>query len=103
MEQWYRGWISLETAPADEPCVQVEPGGRYDYDTARSDAKRHIELIRKAVGPEPKGVRFRIHSNSHDYGSYLSIEVDIKEDDEEALEYVERLERDGPTTWTDSL
>lgn len=96
-ERWMTSWLSLETAPPDEKCAQL--GTDDYYNKARKEANEYIKLIRSSMGPEPKGVKFVIKMNPHDFGSYVSLDIDVAEDDEEALEYALRVESDGPMTW----
>lgn len=89
--------LSIGSTPAEESCAQV---GREDYyEAARAECLRFIDLIRKTVGPEPPGARLHIHSNPHDFGTYLEVCVQFDVWDKEAADYAYRVEDKAPMTW----
>lgn len=88
------------TAPPYETCVAV---GQEDYSTrAREEARRYIELIRQKLGPEPPGARLTVKSCPHDFGMYLDVVCRFDTEDQEATEYANMCESDGPRSWNDS-
>ncbi|RLG67554.1 MAG: hypothetical protein DRO11_09995 [Methanobacteriota archaeon] len=90
-------YIEIGPAPADESCAQV---GDPDYsEKALKECRRFIKLIRSKLGPEPEGAELRVKSFSHDFGRYYEVVCYYDSDNEEAMEYAFRCEREAPTTW----
>jgi hypothetical protein len=93
-------FVTLGTAPVDEPFAQVgQPG--YD-DTVKDECRRFIRLLRQKFGDEPPGVRFAIKSFEHDFGTYYEVVVLFDTDDEETSHYAYRCEAELPATWEDA-
>lgn len=93
--------IYLGSSPPEEPCAQL---GEPDYETkARAECQRYIDLIRRAIGPEPEGARLRIKVNHHDLGSYLEVVCRFDAENEEALDYALSVESSGPLNWEGKL
>jgi hypothetical protein len=79
--------------PWGEPGAQV---GRPDYMVqARKDCRRFKEQILRHY-PIPDGVRARliISVNPHDFGTYLSVDVQYDDTDERAVDYAFKVESD---------
>ena len=95
-----RDYLSIASAPYDEPCVQVNSQGDYHEDM-KAECRRFMELIRKKLGPEPPGARLAVKSNPHDFGTYYDVVCYYEDGDEEAANYAYRCEGDTPRTWDD--
>jgi hypothetical protein len=92
-------FVTLGTAPVDEPCAQL---GQPDYyDKVRDECRRFIRLLRQKFGEEPPGARFAIKGFDHDFGTYYEVVVHFDTDDEEASHYPYRCEDELPATWGD--
>lgn len=91
--------LSIGPTPCEESCEQLGPN--YDPQKARAECKRFIDLIRKTVGDEPSGARLHIHSNPHDFGTYLEVCVQFNEEDEEACDYASKVDNEAPAKWED--
>jgi hypothetical protein len=89
--------LSIGPVPADEDCAQV---GDDDYFLrARHECFRFIELIRKALGPEPEGAHLRIQCCPHDFGSYLDVVCTYDDRYQRAVDYAFRCESEAPVKW----
>ena len=94
-----RDYIDIGPTPCEEDCAQV---GQPDYATkARAECNRFIELIRRALGPEPEGARLAVKSNPHDFGPYYEVVCYYDTDNEEATRYAYRCEGEAPVRWDD--
>ena len=93
-----RDYIYIGSAPADEPCVQVDPNVDY-LPAMRAECARYRDLIRQALGPEPEGARLSIRAEDHDFGTYLVVVCAFDDDLPESVEYAYRAESDAPATW----
>lgn len=92
-----RDYLEIGPGPAEEACAQV---GTDDYATrARAECTRFIALIRATCGDEPDGARLDIKRSEHDFGSYVEVAVYFDSDDEAAVIYAYRVEKDAPTEW----
>jgi hypothetical protein len=95
-----RDYLDLDTVPCDEPCASV---GQPDYSTrARLEARAYVAQLQRAF-PDAvaAGVYFRIKSNPHDFGSYLSVQVVYDDDDEAQTEWAYMIEDELPIAWDD--
>lgn len=92
-----RGELSIGPAPANEPCAQVGVPGYAGR--ARDECRRFIDLIRRAIGPEPPGARLRVKGFLHEFGTYYEVVVEYNSEDEAAVDYAYRVEREAPATW----
>jgi hypothetical protein len=95
-----RDYLDLDTVPCDEPCASV---GQPDYSTrARLEARAYVAQLQRAF-PDAvaAGVYFRIKSNPHDFGSYLSVQVVFDDDDEAQTEWAYMIEDELPIAWDD--
>ena len=90
-------FMTLGTAPVDEPCAQV---GQPDYDDkVKGECRRSIALLRHTCGEEPPGARLAIKSCDHDFGMYDEVVCLVDTDDEDAAHYAYRCEDELPATW----
>lgn len=90
--------IYLGESPADEPCQQVGTD-TYDPLMAKAECRALINQIRRICGDEPDGARLKIKSNSHDFGTYQSVEVYYDPNNEQATEYAFLCEEKYPENW----
>ena len=97
MEVTMKESLDLETTPCNESCVQV---GCENYSRlARQEALRYIALLEKKF---PKSVgMYRIKSNPHDFGTYLSLEIVFDDENEEQSEIAYEVEANLPENWED--
>lgn len=92
-----RDRMDLGSAPPLEACAQV---GRDDYVVrARKECRAYIGLLRRSLGDEPDGASLSVHSNPHDFGSYLSVVCHFDPDVLAAVDYALRCESAGPADW----
>ena len=95
-----RDFLDLSPVPIDEPCAQVGPG---DYmPRMRAECKAFVSQLERAF-PDAlaAGVYFRIRSNPHDFGSYLSVEACFNDEDEAQTEWAYTIENEIPEAWDD--
>jgi hypothetical protein len=93
--------ISLGSVPAYEKCEQLGPN--YRPEVARAECNRYIAQLRSQFGPEPQGARLFIKRNQHDFGTYLEVEVEFDDNNEAAIDYAFKLEREAPSKWTEVI
>ena len=92
-----RDALDLGQVPSDEPCAQV---GADDYaDRARPECRAYVHQLVRQFGEPPAGARFRVASNPHDFGSYLSVEIVFDDSDQAAIEYAFNAENNLPAKW----
>ena len=91
--------IDLETTPVEEQCEQVGPN--FDPVKARLEARTFIAQLVRIFGEPPFGVRFKVKSNAHDFGSYPSVEILFDDMNEEASRYAYQVEGGVPAYWDD--
>jgi hypothetical protein len=92
-----RDFYEFECTPIEENCVQVSKNEDY-MPAMRAEAKRMIDICRK-LWPT---MEFRIASNEHDFGSYLSIKVYFDDTDEGAWDQINKIENEWPLTWDEA-
>ena len=91
--------ISLGPVPTDEKCESLGP--QYDPMRAKKECNSFVGQLTREHGEPPPGVRFKITSNRHDFGTYYDVEIEFEEDDEFAVEYALMVEGDLPFEWDD--
>lgn len=92
--------VDIGPSPADEACAAVgvtRDAPRYN----RLECRAYIVALRKAYGAEPGDSRYRIKSNSHDFGSYSEVVYEYDPSDPSCVAYAEKAER-GLATWRDA-
>ena len=92
-------WISLGTSPLDEKCVQVSEG--LYLDDMKKEAKRYKSLLDHKIDELDK-ISFRIKTDEHDFGPYLTIDLLYDTDDKESRKQAIYVENNLPLTWEDS-
>jgi hypothetical protein len=93
-------FITLGTAPIDEPCAQL--GQSDDDGKARAACRRFLGRLRQTFGDEPPGARFAIKSFPRDFGTYYEVVILFDTEDEQAAHYAYRCENELPATWEGS-
>ena len=89
--------IDLGSAPWNETCASV---GDEDYTSrARRECRALIGQLKRVCGEPPAGVRFRVASNPHDFGTYYSVVVEYDGNDAEAAAYAQRCDEATPEEW----
>ena len=82
------------TTPYEEDCVQVRRGEDY-MPSMRVEARRMLNICHK-LWP---GMEFKIVTNPHNLGDYLSIRLYFDDTDEKAWDRVNQIETEWPLTW----
>lgn len=90
--------MSIGPTPSGETCQQVGTT-TYDHISARAECSRFVAGIRSYFGAEPLGASLHIHSNPHDFGSYLEVCVKYDENSDASSEYAYAIEGRCPETW----
>lgn len=86
-----------QTTPHEEPCAQV---GSHNYSSdSRIEARAFINQLIRENGTPPDGVRFKITSNPHDFGSYLDVAIQFDDSNEECAKYAYNIEANTPYVW----
>jgi hypothetical protein len=92
-----QNYFCIGSSPSEEDCAQVgAPGYR---EQAVAECTRYIELLRRAIGPEPEGARLAIKWFDHDFGAYCEVVCYFNSENRAAVEYAQRCEDDAPATW----
>jgi hypothetical protein len=89
--------LDLGSAPWNEDCASVGEDG-YEV-RARRECRALIGQLKRVCGDPPAGVRFRIASNPHDFGTYYSVVVEYDGNDAEAAAYAQRCDEETPDVW----
>ena len=90
-------FLYVGSSPPEETCAQV---GSDDYhDRARRECRAYVNLLRRALGPEPEGASLSIKSCPHDFGTYLEVVCYFDPEKPESADYALRCESDGPPRW----
>lgn len=86
-----------QTTPHEEPCAQV---GSPNYSSnSRIEARTFINQLIRENGNPPDGVRFKITSHPHDFGSYLDVSIIFNDEDEACSNYAYDIESNTPDHW----
>ena len=89
--------LSIGPVPAEEPCEQLGPD--YSPSRARWECMTFIDLIKRTLGEPPAGTRLHVHSNPHDFGTYLEVCCTFDESVRDAVEYAYKVEAESPARW----
>jgi hypothetical protein len=95
-----RDLITLRLVPAAEPCAQVGDSG-YE-EVAFLQCRRHIALLRLAIGLEPEGARLRVRWSETEFDPYIDVVIEYDDQNAAASAYALRCERDAPTRWREA-
>lgn len=94
-----REYMYIGETPHGEPCAQV---GTENYMwLSRLECRLFVEQLLRQFGEPPYGADIVVKLNSHDFGSYLSVEVKYDSDIEECVEYAYLVEQEAPEEWDD--
>ena len=94
--------LSLGTSPWGENCAQTIDAS---YSTiGREECQRWIKLLRSTYekfhsGNFPEGLRFKIKTESHDFGMYYDVVVVFDDSDEAAVTAAYWLDENTPEKW----
>ena len=92
-----RDYLTIASAPVDEPCAQV---GSDNYDQqSRKECRVFKNQLRRLFGPEPEGAVLKIKSFPHDFGSYREVVCEFDDNYPESVEYAFKLEAETPENW----
>lgn len=91
-----RDRVTLGATPYGEDCLQV--GVMHYQKYARLECQRYVAQLTRQ-NPPPQGCRFVITSNPHDFGSYLEVEAEFDEDNDDQVEWAYALEGNPPEFW----
>jgi hypothetical protein len=94
-----RDTLDIGVTPSGEPCESL--GENYNPSRARAEARVFKRQLIRTFGEPPWTSRIIIRNNPHDFGYYLSLEVEYNEEVEEEVEYAFRIEREMPEYWDD--
>jgi hypothetical protein len=64
-------FIEIGATPGEADCAQVGKDGYHRL--ARIECNAYIVALTRYYGTPPEGSRFSVHSNPHDFGSYLDV------------------------------
>jgi len=92
-----RDSMSFDTVPFEEDGQQLGPN--YDPIKARKEAEVTIAQIVRQHGKPPAGGFFKIRSNPHDFGDYLSITFIYDDECEDAVKYAYDVEGNWPALY----
>lgn len=90
--------LDLGCTPANETCI---PAGTNPA-AEREECKRYITRIKEHCGEPPHGARFRVRSNSHEFGVYWSVQIVFDTADRTATNYAYWVEAHSPMYWDNS-
>lgn len=93
-------WVSIDTTPYDEKCVNVDSTTDY-LPAMRGEARRYVKMLNERFINFGK-TRFKINSNRHDFGTYLDISINFIEEDDESIKQAQFIEGNLPANWTDT-
>lgn len=87
------------TVPHEEKCIQM---GDENYSKfSRLEAKVLIDQIKRTIGEPPERAHLKILDCPHDFGVYHDVAVVYADDDEEAVNYMLKVESGLPSEWDD--
>jgi hypothetical protein len=90
-------FVELDSTPTEEECEQLGPN--YDPHKARRECLTFIEQIKRTFGEPPQGVRIKVSSNAHDFGTYYGIKITFNDSDDDGSDYAYKIEGDLPKHW----
>lgn len=91
-------YLSLETTPIEEDCVQVNRDGDY-LPAMRKEAERYAEMLRNRF-PQVSHL-FKIKRFSHDFGDYLDVCILFDDNNPEQSDLAYWVESNLPLRWDD--
>lgn len=93
-----RDYITIGSAPAEEPCVQVSSTEAYS-EPMWKECRRFLRLIREKLGAEPGTARLSVKGFPHDFGTYYEVVCSYDDNDEIGMEYAYKCEAESPANW----
>jgi len=95
-----RDYMDIGAVPYDEACQQVGTPN-YDPMKARKECRVFKNMLKRIFGEPPEGARLTVKGHEHDFGIYHSVAVVFDTDNEAAVEYAFKVERETPAKWDD--
>jgi hypothetical protein len=92
-----KDFYDFETTPVDEDCTQVSKTENY-MPAMKQEAYRMLEICKK-LWPS---LYWKVQSNPHDFGSYLSIRCYYDDEDEAQSKAFYDAEANWPATWAEA-
>ena len=89
----------IGATPAGESCECL--GANYDSNKAQKECHAFIRQLTRQFGVPPQGARFAIKNFPHDFGSYKEVCVVYDDNNEEAIDFAFKVERESPENWDD--
>jgi hypothetical protein len=89
--------ISIEIVPLDEPCAQLKDPGYAERSVMEYKAM-YNQLLRM-FGPPRGNAYLKKVSNSHDFGSYITLDIIFDEDNEEESAWAYHIDNNLPERW----
>lgn len=93
-------YITLGSAPVEEPCVQVSRTADY-WPAMRAECERYRRQLERMYPTPPAGCRFNVLTFSHDFGAYCEVVLVFDPHDEDSVAFAYGLEDDLPKFWDD--
>jgi len=91
--------LNLGTVPINEKATKYgEPNYRIK---SIQECNKYIELLRKNIGPEPKGAKLIIKAVQSSNYVHHEVICNYDEGNKEATKYAEECESRQPKTWKD--
>lgn len=97
--------LELGSVPADEPCAQLLSDNQLQYTLrAREECRAFINQLVRLYGEKhgqslPHGIRLKIKSNAHDFGTYYEVAIEYDVDNDNASTAAFWLEQNSPLNW----
>lgn len=89
--------INCSTEPSGEDGPQL---GQDNYGSqCRINGRVFIAQLIRQFGEPPGGARLVIKGNSHDFGTYYTVDCVFNSDSDVECEYAFKLERECPENW----
>ena len=89
--------LNLSPTPIGEDCAQL--GAPDYYSVAKKEIIVFISQLIREHGEPPRGARYRITNNPHDFGTYYDLNIEFDDENDEASEYAYKVEGDLPEYW----
>lgn len=94
-----RDTYDIGCSPNNEECAQV--GSEDYYDRAMKECRAYLNQLQRAYPNPPDGVRLKIVSHPHDFGTYHEVAVVYDDENEKHCDYVFGNLENGCEYWDD--
>ena len=85
-----KDFVYIDEVPVEEPCAQV--GTEHYYHLAMIEIAAHRHQLIRQHGHPPDGSFFRIHPNTHDAGTYYTLNFVFDDEIESHIAYAYLME-----------